>query len=64
MSLREIYRRAVERDKRYRAALRRIAKGDYSDIAGDPGLWASTIAYLALGGSVVDGQCVDEVDHL
>ncbi len=47
-----------------RVALRTIASGGYSDIAGDPSQWASTIAYLALGGTFVDGQRADEVDHL
>ncbi len=44
---------------RLRDALRRIAGGDYNDMAADPGVWASTIAYLSLGGRVQDGVRLD-----
>ncbi len=64
MSLDDIRRMAAMREKRYRAALKSIAQGNYSDFAGDPMQWASTIAYRALGGTVVNGQRVDDVDNL
>lgn len=45
-------------------ALRRIAKGDYSDLAGDTSQWASEIAYDALGGRHKNGRRVDNPDDL
>lgn len=32
---------------------------DVSDLAGNPGLWSSTIAYLALGGRIEGGKKLD-----
>ncbi len=56
--------RPDEEKERYRAALVKIAKGLTSSLAGNPCLWPSTVAYLALGGAIVDGQDVDNVDDL
>jgi len=53
-----------EKTDQYKAALVRIAKGETSDLAADPHQWSSTIAYLALGGSIVEGKRLDSVDEL
>jgi hypothetical protein len=46
------------------AALRKIARGDYNCLAGNPDSWPSTIAYFALGGRVEDGVMLDNFeDH-
>lgn len=42
--------------ERLRDALVRISDGEASELASDPSQWPSTIAFLALGGEIRDGQ--------
>jgi hypothetical protein len=52
-------------DKVAQEALVKIAfDSDVSDLAGNPSLWASTIAYLALGGNIFQGRKVDTKDEV
>lgn len=49
----------------YEEALTKIAfDPDVSDLAGNPGLWASTIAFLALGGRIEGGRKIDTKDDV
>jgi hypothetical protein len=52
------------RERKFKAALKRIADGRYNDMSCNPSEWAGVIAYLALGGRVSDGQRLDRVDEL
>ena len=47
------------RAARVKAAARIAHDGDLCSLTGDPGLWPWTVAYLALGGRVIDGVVVD-----
>jgi hypothetical protein len=49
----------------YEAALIKIAfDPDVSDLAGNPSLWASIIAFLALGGRIAGGKKIDTKDDV
>lgn len=50
--------------KRMEDALTKIALSEYSDVSGNPSKWASTIAYLGLGGKFVNGNRLNNVWEL
>lgn len=41
-----------------------IARHDYNDLSANPLTWASTMAYLTLGGRIEQGIKLDDVDDL
>lgn len=48
----------------YRQLLIDLAKGNYDDFSADPRDWASTKAYLCLGGNIKNGQKIDSIEDL